>query len=282
MRLVALALLLAACPAPEDEPEQACNGHAALCDRPLDEVTLLRTHNSMSSEERGYHIWSRNHTFAVPTQLADGVRGLNIDVYFEEDELIVYHGFRKLGWQPFDEILTEVSDFLDAHPHEVLTLDFQQGAPIDVTVDALADHTLASWFHTQPVDAPWPTLREMIAADERLVVFSSGTAGSPAWMHDKGRFFYGDATQAAAPEDLGCAVGEPPSEHALLTLSHVLTDPIASPDLADQVNFDPFMRERLERCVSELGRVPNQVSIDYYSRGDALENVDRLNGLIDD
>ncbi len=284
LRLLPL-LLLAACvepePGPETEPEvdPGCNGHLALCDRPLDEVVFLRTHNSMSSEERGYHIWSRNHTYAVPTQLADGVRGLNIDVYFEEDELIVYHGFRDLGWQPLDEILTELSDFLEAMPNEVVTLDFQQGAPMDVTVEALEAHAVSTWFHSQPLNAPWPTLAAMIDAGTRLVVFSSGTEGTPDWMHDKNAYLYGDATQAETPDDLGCTVPEPPSAYALLALSNVLTDPIASPDLADQVNFNPFMLERLERCADELGRLPSQVSVDYYSRGDALENVDRLNGV---
>ena len=289
MTLLLLVLAASGCegvePLPEPTPElpRACNGHPELCARALDDVVLLRTHNSMSSEERGYHIWSRNHTFAVPTQLADGVRALNIDVYFEEDELIVYHGFRDLGWQPLDAILTELSDFLEANPHEVITLDFQQGAPMDVTVAALQAHALASFFHAQPLDAPWPTLEQMIDDGRRLVVFSSGTDGTPDWMHDKNVYIHGDITQAQSTDDLGCVVNDPPSAFPLLAINNVLTDPIASPDLADQANTNPFMLERLERCVQELGRVPNHVSVDYYSRGDGLENVDRLNGVwIDD
>jgi hypothetical protein len=280
VRIALLAVLLLGCPSAEaEEPPRACNGHVELCGRTLDDVTLLRTHNSMSSEERGYHIWSRNHTFAVPTQLADGVRALNYDVYFEEDELIVYHGFRDLGWQPLDDILTELSDFLDGNPNDVVTLDFQQGAPMDVTVAAVEAHALGGFVHTQAADAPWPTLGDMIDDGGRLVVFSSGTDGAPAWMHEKDAYLYGDITQAEGPDDLGCAVSDPPSDHALLTLNNVLTDPIASPDLADQVNHNPFMIDRLERCVAELGRAPNHVSVDYYSRGDSLENTDRLNAV---
>lgn len=285
MARLLLSLLICSCVAvdppidPPVDPPRACNGHAALCDRALDEVALLRTHNSMSSEERGYHIWARNHTFAVPTQLADGVRALNIDVYFEDEELIVYHGYRDLGWQPLDAVLTELSDFLEANPDEVVTLDFQQGAPMDLTVDALQAHAVSTFFHAQPLGAPWPTLAEMIDAGTRLVVFSSGTEGTPDWMHDKQAYIHGDPTQAESTDDLGCDASEPQSAFSLLAINNVLTDPIASPDLADQANANPLMLERLLRCVDELGRVPNHVSVDYYSRGDSLENVDRLNGV---
>ncbi len=277
-RWLPLFLLLSACPSAE-EPPRSCNGHPELCDRPMDEVVFLRTHNSMSSEERGYHIWSRNHTFAVPTQLDDGVRAFNIDVYEEEGELIVYHGYRDLGWQPLDDILSEFSDWLAEHPEEVVTLDFQQGAPVDTTADALEAHPLSDFAHTQDLDAPWPTLAEMIDGGGRLVLMTSGVTGSPAWLHDKGLLAFGDRTQAETTDDLGCEIDEPPSGHALLQLNNVLTDPIASPDLADQANANPFMIERIERCIEEWGRLPSQISVDYYSRGDSLNNVDQLNGV---
>ncbi len=284
--LIAALLSLCACVEPEPQPEPeppatGCNGHDALCDRRVDEVAFLRTHNSMSSEERGYHIWSRNHTFAIPTQLADGVRALNVDVYYEDDELIVYHGFRDLGWQPFHEVLTEVSDFLDAHPREVVMLDFQQGAPMDVTVDALADHPISAHFAVQAPNAPWPTLGEMVDDGGRLLVLSNGTDGTPDWMHELSAFRTGDVTQAETPDDLGCDIDPPLWEHALLDINNVLTDPIASPDLAEQVNHNPFMIDRLLACQEALGHIPNRVAVDYYSIGDTLLSVDILNGVAD-
>lgn len=279
MRSLLLFLLLCACPSADEPPPRACNGHAALCDRALDGVVFLRTHNSMSSEERGYHIWSRNHTFAVPTQLDDGVRAFNLDVYEEEGELILYHGFRDLGWQPFDEALSEFSDWLAEHPDEVVTIDFQQEASVESTAAALQAHPLTDLVHTHASGEPWPTLSELIDAGERVVIATSGVSGDPAWLHDKNQLMYGDRTQAETTDDLGCAIDPPPADHALLQLNNVLTDPIASPDLADQANTNPFMIDRIDGCVAEWGRLPSQISVDYYSRGDSLENVDRLNGV---
>ena len=59
----------------------------------------------------------------------------------------------------------------------------------------------------------------------------------------------------------------------------MLTAPIASPNLADQVNHNPLMLDRLLRCQEELGHIPNRVAVDYDSIGDTLAAIDALNGV---
>jgi hypothetical protein len=82
--LLVLALIgSGATSAPDAEAGQAaaCNGHAELCDRPLDEVVLPGTHNSMS----GYSDWLFTQQERPPrAQLDDGVRALMLDAYFGE------------------------------------------------------------------------------------------------------------------------------------------------------------------------------------------------------
>jgi hypothetical protein len=60
---------------------RACNGHAALCDRSLDEVTFPGTHNAMSNTEIADWMFP-HHQGAIPRQLRDGVRALLIDVHY--------------------------------------------------------------------------------------------------------------------------------------------------------------------------------------------------------
>jgi len=55
-------------------------------------------------------------------------------------------------------------------------------------------------------------------------------------------------------------------------------NPIASPDLADLVNHNPDLIDRLRGCETEVGHLPNLVSVDFYSIGDTLEAVAMLNG----
>jgi hypothetical protein len=66
-------------PAPEVD---ACNGHRALCDRPLDKVTLPATHNAMSVPLPGWFAALQEHPIAQ--QLDDGIRGLLIDTHYAD------------------------------------------------------------------------------------------------------------------------------------------------------------------------------------------------------
>jgi hypothetical protein len=57
-----------------------CNGHTELCDRPLDDVALVATHNSMSVPLPGWY--SSLQERPIGDQLDDGVRGLLIDTHY--------------------------------------------------------------------------------------------------------------------------------------------------------------------------------------------------------
>ena len=67
--------------APEP-PIARCNGHAALCDRPLDEVTLASTHNSMSVPLPGWFASLQERP--IGDQLEDGIRGLLFDSHYAD------------------------------------------------------------------------------------------------------------------------------------------------------------------------------------------------------
>jgi hypothetical protein len=69
--------------ADEPAPEIAgCNGHAALCDRRLDEVALPATHNSMSVPLPGWFASLQEQP--ISEQLADGIRGLLLDTHYAD------------------------------------------------------------------------------------------------------------------------------------------------------------------------------------------------------
>jgi hypothetical protein len=63
-------------------PQGGCNGHEELCDRPLDEVALAATHNSMSVPLPGWY--SSEQEKPIADQLRDGVRGLLIDAHYAD------------------------------------------------------------------------------------------------------------------------------------------------------------------------------------------------------
>lgn len=177
---------------PFDAPgdELACNGHVVLCDRPLDQVTLPATHNSMSAVDAGWLLAS--HGEGIADQLNAGIRGLLIDVWHGfptdngvrtellagdrdrlvsqyglelveardriaatlgaggERELFLCHGFCELGATRFSDTLSEIRRFLAGHPRDVLVIVIQDEAPTDAIADAFVDAGLDQLAYAHP------------------------------------------------------------------------------------------------------------------------------------
>ncbi|MCU0650142.1 MAG: hypothetical protein MUF00_19300 [Gemmatimonadaceae bacterium] len=66
---------------PVEATDGGCNGAAALCERRIDQVVFPATHNAMSSADQPGWLFP-NQERGIATQLADGVRGLLIDVHY--------------------------------------------------------------------------------------------------------------------------------------------------------------------------------------------------------
>lgn len=60
---------------------EACNGSRDLCDRPLNEVAIAATHNSMSVASSPKWLFPAQEA-SIGDQLDDGIHGLLIDAYF--------------------------------------------------------------------------------------------------------------------------------------------------------------------------------------------------------
>lgn len=112
------------------EKPATCNGAAELCDRTYDRVTVPMTHNAMSNADDG---WSTpNQTHGVARQLADGIRGLMLDVHYFDveanqnsserletatpaDQVYLCHALCALGKKRLLDGLCEITNFLDTH-----------------------------------------------------------------------------------------------------------------------------------------------------------------------
>ena len=78
---VAVAALLAGGESPAVARVGRCNGHAALCDRRVDQVAFLGTHNAMAAaDEPGWFFAAQD--VGISQQLGDGVRALMIDTHY--------------------------------------------------------------------------------------------------------------------------------------------------------------------------------------------------------
>lgn len=257
---------------------EPCNGHAALCGRRFDEVSLAFTHNAMSSAERDWIFPNQN--LAVPTQLADGIRGFMLDTHYDGDGTALCHSSCLLGSTPLDEGLREFTTFLDANPREVLAFMIQNGISAADTATAFDAADLTRYTYAHEPGAPWPTLEALIAADTRLVVFHEGGGTGPAWYMDGyADYVWDNPYSAQSVDDFSCDLLRGDTSHALFLVNHFLTAPLASADLATEANALPVLRDHVQRCETEAGQRVNGVAVDFYDIGGVLQVVDELNGV---
>jgi hypothetical protein len=113
-----------------------CNGSEQLCERRYDQVAYATTHNAMSARfaPYGYSVIISNQCSGVPAQLADGIRGLMLDIHWyqpleaAEPDLYLCHSECVLGHQLLVDGLAEITEFLDARPSEVISFIIETNA----------------------------------------------------------------------------------------------------------------------------------------------------------
>lgn len=273
----------------------ACNGAEQLCDRTYDRVVVPMTHNAMSNRDDG---WSAaNQTHDVARQLADGVRGMMLDVHYADpdtkqnspvkiedltvvDQVHLCHGSCLLGRERLLDDLCAVGTFLDQNPGEVLSVVFETKVA-DADLDGvLRASGLANDAFVHAPGTPWPTLRAMIEAGKRFVVFVETGGGMPPYLHPA---FVGNIRDTPytfqKKEDFTCSLNRGAVNDPLFLVNHWLGGGIPDVRLAVEANSDAVLGKRVDDCTREIGRPPTFVGVDFYEVGALFDVVRRANGL---
>ncbi|MFW2390354.1 MAG: hypothetical protein ACN4G0_18610 [Polyangiales bacterium] len=261
-------------------PARLCNGHEALCERAYDEVAYPMTHNAMSNDAADWVLPNQN--FGITRQLDDGIRGLMLDTYEDDGQLLLCHSVCAAGKQALVEGLGEIKVFLERNPHEVVSIIFENYISHAQTASAFDESGLIDFVYT-PSSAPtWPTLDALIDAGTRLVVFQENLPSDDTfpWLMNVWDEAWETPFSFASPEDFVCDPNRGDPENPLFLLNHFLTAALGGrPELAEMVNFDPLFIDRALQCQREGNALPNFVAVDFYDIGDLLDVVDTLNGL---
>jgi len=268
-----IGLLLVACHAP-DEPRR-CNGHAELCDRPLSEVALPATHNSMSNADDGWMVPNQHH--GIPQQLEDGVRGFLFDVHEGDDgQPALCHAYCSLGSTPLVEGLGWFKSFLDDNPDEVLEFIVEDDLPAEDISAVFTDVGLDGYaFLLGDED---PTLGELIDADTRLLVTAESEGPPPDWYQHAWDLYWDTPYSFDTADDFTCDLNRGDPTNPLFLVNHWVGE-LPYDDNAAAVNTTEVLGARAEACQQQWGHIPNLVAVDFYDQGDLFSVVDGLNGL---
>ena len=265
----------------EPDPATLCNGHAALCDRTYDQVAFAATHNAHSSTPLGYTALNANQNRTLPQQLADGVRGLLMDVYEEDGETILCHGPCGLASQPHVEALNELVAFLESNPREVITIIYEDHAPASSIEADFVSTGLVDHVYTHAAGEAWPTLAEMIATDQRLVVTAESAGPPPAWLHHVWDVAFDTPYSFDSADAFSCELNRGHADNDLFLLNHWVGNAFGLPSEsgAEEVNLFEVLHGRAVECMEAADHIPNFVAVDFYEHGDLFEVVDALNGV---
>jgi hypothetical protein len=310
MRALILGVALAACSESKPTPEpvdakpaapvcqrlprapipDTCNGSRDLCDRTYDRVTVAMTHNAMSNAEDKFAAPNQNKS--VIHQLEAGVRGLMLDTHYYDadsgqtsstrldgvaavDQAYLCHGVCQLGKRRLFDTLCDITQFLDGHRGEVVSIIFESGITPADTAEVMKQVGLTDYVYTH--EGAWPTLRGMIARDARLVVFTESDGGMPAWYHPAWSLVFDTPYTFAKQSEFTCALNRGKRDNPLFLLNHWILDPIANPARAAEVNAESVLLARAQQCALEAGKTPNFVGVDFFDIGDVFKVVNALN-----
>ncbi|KAF9968354.1 hypothetical protein BGZ70_004753 [Mortierella alpina] len=165
--------------------EQFCLGWEQICTSSVEVCELWgSTCEDIIPDWAILCLWENQPGHSVAQQLADGIRFLDLGTCLTKNntEVVMCHGnggLRALG-HPLDSILTQILDFMNANPYEVITVEFNENDGDITKLSRMIVEKILKTFR-QP---------EMILANQRIMLFFGDTYHpipdpKPAWANHK-------------------------------------------------------------------------------------------------
>jgi hypothetical protein len=183
--------------------------------------------------------------------------------------------------QPFERFLREINKFLDDNPREIITLnldafaldkpnkDIQEKIRRLFRESKIGDKVYFS--HDIYAGKPWPTLREMIQTNKRVVIFSGHDHWHDLGVFDKYKIGFGTNYEYKNPEALEADSNNPVIDWGQkgdnkIFLIDSYTTPLTGGAESDAkiVNQYDKIKHRFTQYQKATGFRPNILMVDFY------------------
>jgi hypothetical protein len=288
-----------------------CNGDANFCDKPVNEIMFAAPHNANAALMNGYKILP-NHIRILEQAMQAGYRGINIDMAKckanNSTNLQLIHRLCIFNKRSPHHVFSHINNFLANNPNEVMMIvieiDFQRGITFPLsdvynmlqTIPGLVERLYNHPDRFNPFTSnrtAWPTLRELIQVDQRLIIFTYNGESCyfnprtcPPGIHDW--FAYAGETQFVLPTvdafrntSYSCEVTRGNNGRLdFIGMNHFLQIPRMGPT-SHQVNQYTFLKQRILNCTQfNQNRTMTIVFVDFWGIGDVLQVVKEFNSIL--
>ncbi|KAB5557914.1 PLC-like phosphodiesterase [Coniochaeta sp. 2T2.1] len=292
----------------------ACNNSPLLCDRQYNHVAYLGTHNSpfvrdYSAKAEG----GANQDVKTTESLSAGVRLLTAAVHFDRGHLYLCHGRCWLQNRGnLADWLVSIKEWLDANPNEVVTLVLNSKDDVHVEFfdSDFRQAGVDTYSYIPPASSAtdmtaWPTLKQLIEDNTRLVAFVGGIRSPSAdfgYLLDLFQFVFQTPWENLVGKGFNCNLDRPDtfssaadaiSAKFLPMLNHFTYHPIISgvvvvneksvEDInspSNDGNNTQALGFHARQCQSRWANTkPVFVLVDFFNRGSAITTVDRINAV---
>ncbi|WP_367137060.1 phospholipase [Saccharothrix sp. HUAS TT1] len=267
-------------------------------ERRLDQVTFLTAHNAYANGVDGgfappFVNLAPNQARGIERQLADGVRGFQLDVHHTPDGAILCHN--SCTWVSRPVALwvdvQRVVDFLERNPTEFVTIFLEDYVPAEVLraelgrVDGLADVLFRPDREGVRANG-WPTLNALRATGRRLMIFTDHARSGDAVPRDGFGVMYQPEWTVENHWSMGSGLGgsdwschsrwgtplnrTEPGFRPLFVMNHFRDVPI--PSTAGTDNGKSADRAR-RFCEPAARKTPTYLAVDHYHLGNPMAAV---------
>ena len=203
----------------------------------------------------------------------------------KDRKVYLCHLYCELGATLAKDAFSFLHQYLRVNRNEVVILVLEDHVLPEDAVAVLEASHLADRAYTWVPGTPPPTLREMIKKKKNVLIMAEHHGGVRPWYqaaYDRilqdTPYQFDSLTALEAPAS--CALGRGRASAPLLLVNHWLeTGGPADPNDAAEANSLEVLAGRVDACQRRRKHHPTIVAVDFYSRGDLIKEVDRLNGI---
>jgi hypothetical protein len=187
------------------------------------------------------------------------------------------HTLCELGAEPLNQELQVIRGFLEKHPDEAVIVIVEDYVPPATIERAFEQTGLIRYVATLEHGEPLPTLGTLIAHEHRLIVFAEEKGGTPAWYMPAFSFIQDTPLGATRPSQLSCKRFRGAAQSPLLLINYWIPPFPPSPSLNAGIGRAPFLRGRIDRCLSDRDFNGAIVAVDFYQRTSIVAVARELN-----